>query len=176
MHIATRESPDGNGESRDRSAFGNAVTWADLNDSPPRVEMPPPYGSPPTDEPTAASLPSAWRRRAAQLRRLTADERSAHVLEHVAAELDAALQRHEDSVLTLTAASRECGYTAGHLRRLIREGRLENAGRRNAPRVRRGDLPAKRLPALAVNAPIVHVSRERIARLVVNSSKENRDE
>jgi hypothetical protein len=40
-------------------------------------------------------------------------------------------------------AARESGYSAEHLGRLIRTGRIPNAGRRSAPRVRRGDLPAK---------------------------------
>jgi len=46
--------------------------------------------------------------------------------------------------LTLREAAAECGYSVEHLARLIRQGRLPNAGRRHAPRLRRSDLPTRR--------------------------------
>lgn len=104
---------------------------------------------------TPSELPTAWRARAAELRRWAAAEGAACALEGVADELDAALRRERDECLTLTAASKVCGYTPDHLGRLIRGGAITNMGRENAPRIRRGDLPMKaggRVASLAVSA------------------------
>jgi hypothetical protein len=59
------------------------------------------------------------------------------------------------------------GYSADHLGRLIREGKLANHGRPNAPRVRAADLPRKRrgLPQRSASS---HIPRAEIARAVVN--------
>jgi len=54
------------------------------------------------------------------------------------AELGAALE-----ALSLPQAASESGYSADHLAREVRVGRIPNAGRRGAPRIRRGDLPRK---------------------------------
>ena len=62
-------------------------------------------------------LPTAWRTRAADLRRYSADERVAHALEVVADELTAALRFQADELLTLEEASAESGFTADHLGR-----------------------------------------------------------
>lgn len=45
--------------------------------------------------------------------------------------------------LTLSEAAEESGYSEAHLSRLLSEGKIPNAGRKNRPRVRRGDLPKK---------------------------------
>jgi hypothetical protein len=50
----------------------------------------------------------------------------------------------EERILTLKAAAEESGYSVEHLARLIRQGRVANAGRRNAPRIRAADLPVRR--------------------------------
>ena len=60
-----------------------------------------------------------------------------------AAELERALRDDESDALTLAKAALASGYWAEHLRHLIARGELQNAGRRGAPRVRRGDLPRK---------------------------------
>jgi len=54
-----------------------------------------------------------------------------------------------DEPLSLTEASRRYGYTADHIGRLVREGKLQNVGRKNAPRVRARDLLALRKLKLA---------------------------
>lgn len=43
--------------------------------------------------------------------------------------------------LTLPEAAKISGYSTDHLSRLIREGKLKNAGRKHAPRVLERDLP-----------------------------------
>jgi len=64
-------------------------------------------------------------------------------LERAAADLDAALAREQDALLSLEQAAQESGYSADHLRHLVADGTVPNAGRRGAPRVRRGDLPTR---------------------------------
>jgi hypothetical protein len=122
---------------------------------------------------TLSQLPAAWRADAATLRSWGAAE-NATTLERAADELEAALHRGADETLSLPEAARESGYSADHLGRLIREGKLPNAGRPNAPRIRRGDLPRKtkarrdgRRETLGVYSPV------QIARSVVTSLKEH---
>ncbi len=59
------------------------------------------------------------------------------------------LEAHE--VLTIPQASLRSGYSAEHLRRLVREGKLANVGRKHAPRVLARNLP-RRAPILAESA------------------------
>lgn len=49
-----------------------------------------------------------------------------------------------DRILTLREAAARTGYSVDHLARLIRQGKLSNAGRHKAPRIRVGDLPQRR--------------------------------
>ena len=70
-------------------------------------------------------------------------EEMAGVKECCADELDAAVHEWRNRVLTIKQAAVESGYCEEALRRAIRNGRISNAGRKNAPRIRRGDLPKK---------------------------------
>jgi hypothetical protein len=54
-----------------------------------------------------------------------------------------------DEPLSLTEAARRTGYSADHIGRLVREGKLPNAGRTHAPRVRARELVAQLKPKLA---------------------------
>lgn len=87
-------------------------------------------------------LPGQWRAAADRLRHYAAASH-AQLLEVCADELDAAIRAGEDAVLTLGQAATESGLTADHLARQIRTGRIPNAGRHHAPRIRRADLPCK---------------------------------
>ncbi|HEX2211760.1 MAG TPA: hypothetical protein VHG93_29000 [Longimicrobium sp.] len=93
-------------------------------------------------KPTPAELPDDWRALAAQQRRLGADAQ-ARILEFCADELAAALMRAGDELLSLSRAAQESGYSADHLSRMMREGRILNSGRRSKPLIRRKDLPVK---------------------------------
>ena len=121
---------------------------------------------------TPADLPRTWRERAASLRTYGA-EPQARTLEVAADELAAALERDQGMLLSLEDAARESGYSADHLGKLIRRGQLRNAGRQNAPRIRRADLPRK-VDSLRIE-PARDISRRQIARSVVTSSQESRD-
>jgi hypothetical protein len=57
-----------------------------------------------------------------------------------------------DEPLSLTEAAERTGYTADHIGRLVREGKLPNAGRRNVPRVRARDLAKQCKPKLAARS------------------------
>jgi hypothetical protein len=92
----------------------------------------------------------------------------ANAWEDAASELQAHLRDTGMELLTLQAAARETGYSADHLGRLIRAGKLENHGREHAPKVRRGDLPRKaakevRLALQPVGAHMEALTRQAIA-------------
>ena len=88
-------------------------------------------------------LVDRWRTRAKSLREWAAAEGAAAAFERAAIELEAELADHDDEVLSLNQAAHESRYSAEHLRRMIREGKLPNAGRKGSPRIRRRDLPTK---------------------------------
>src|SRR5581483_5942280 len=78
-------------------------------------------------------LVSRWRERAGALRTWGGSEGAARAGETAAAELEAALRAARDELLTLEAAATESGYSADHLGRLLRAGKLPNACRPHAP-------------------------------------------
>ncbi len=49
----------------------------------------------------------------------------------------------DEELLTLSAAATRCGYSADHLGALVRDGKLPNYGKKNAPRVKLSELPRK---------------------------------
>lgn len=88
------------------------------------------------------SLVDRWLAEAETLERY-ADQRGAEVCRLHAAELREAIHRQESDTLALAQAAEVSGYSKDHLGALVRDGTIENAGRKNAPRVRRGDVPMK---------------------------------
>lgn len=87
-------------------------------------------------------LVGSWRSEADRLEAWRAQVQAA-TLRRAADELEAALRAAADDVLTLAEASEVSGYSAAHLERLVRDGRIPNAGRKHAPRICRRDLPQK---------------------------------
>lgn len=86
----------------------------------------------------------AIRSTANELRPDFGDEARARAIEWAASQLELALHDRAEEMLTLAEASLRSGYSQDHLARLLREGRLPNAGRRGSPRIRAGDLPVRR--------------------------------
>lgn len=87
-------------------------------------------------------LVGQWNANASTLRQYGA-ESHAQVLESCAQELQETLHGSNDTLLTLAQAADHSGYSADHLGRLVREGKIPNAGRHGAPRILRRDLPVK---------------------------------
>lgn len=56
-------------------------------------------------------------------------------------ELTAALSAGQDELLTIAVAAVESRYSPQHLRALLAEGAIPNAGSKGRPRIRRADLP-----------------------------------
>lgn len=91
---------------------------------------------------TPHDLAERWRADAETLTRHGADS-LARVCRTHADELDESLRAMANETLDLAAAARESGYSRDRLRHMIAAGELTNAGRKGAPRIRRGDLPTR---------------------------------
>ena len=91
--------------------------------------------------PRLNDLASAWKERAAQLAAYAPP--AAEAFREAARELDEAIAALDGETLTLRDAAHISGFSADHLGRLVREGKIPNVGRAHAPRVRRSDLPRK---------------------------------
>ena len=101
-------------------------------------------------------LPADWRGKAKALRRY-GSETAALVLDLCADDLETTLAERDETTLSLVEAARESGYSRDHLGRLVRDGKIPNAGRPNAPRIARRHLPRK-APA---QAPLAEEPRPR---------------
>ncbi len=123
-----------------------------------------------TRQPSIRKLPAAWRRRAKTLRRY-GGQALATALERCADELEGTIRERDDTTYSLVEASRESGYSADHLGRLVREGKIPNAGRPGAPRIARVDLPRKAAPPaeprLAVATQPSDVSNAQIVQSII---------
>ena len=115
-------------------------------------------------------LPNTWRKQARTLREY-GGETPAVAIESCAAQLEDALRDNDEATLTLTDAASESGYSTDHLGRLVREGKIPNAGRPGAPRIARRHLPRKTgaaTPRLAPQPPRRDVSTARIVQSVID--------
>jgi hypothetical protein len=115
------------------------------------------------------ALVSAWRARAEGLRPYA--PAAAAAFECAAEDLEQQVAGAAMEALSLTQAAVESGYSADHLGRLVAKGQIPNAGRPNAPRILRRDLPRKaaNLPPPAPPVTLVGATPRQIARAVVNS-------
>ena len=98
---------------------------------------------------TLRAFRERWLARRDELRRLHALVDGGVLCDELLTDLDQLTNDVGNEPLSLQRAAMESGYSVDHLGRLLREGRLRNAGRPNAPRIRRGDLPAKTAHAIA---------------------------
>jgi hypothetical protein len=81
--------------------------------------------------------------RRAELARLGALVQGDRLIDEILEDLDSVEREQRGNLMKLSEASRACGYTADHLRVLIRAGKLTDYGRPHAPRVWLGELPQK---------------------------------
>ncbi len=117
-------------------------------------------------------LISQWRDKAATFRRRGVAVH-ATLLESCADDIESALRQKHDELLNLTVAARVSGYSREHLGRLLKEGKIPNAGKPNAPKIRRGNLPTKsaklRLPKSVLQCS--SISKDDVVRSVVTQGK-----
>jgi hypothetical protein len=117
---------------------------------------------------TFDELRSTWTHRRDEWRKLGVQVDGARLAEEVLAGLDQLAGADADELLSLTDAAREKQLHPDSIGRAIRQGRIRNAGRPNAPRVRRGDLDAltsrRRTGANSPSAPsLPAIARDAIA-------------
>jgi hypothetical protein len=86
-------------------------------------------------------LPAHWRARAEDLKRF--GPAAAEAFEECARELEQALNHEGNEELNLRQAAKESGYDEDSLGRMVKQGKIPNAGRPGAPRILRRDLPKK---------------------------------
>ena len=86
------------------------------------------------------------RAKAREQRDAFGDDERARTLEWAAQQIEAALRREDDELLSLEEAAQSSGYSVEHLARLVREGKIPDArppGARGRLRLRSGDVPKK---------------------------------
>jgi hypothetical protein len=106
---------------------------------------------------TIAELLQSWTDEAAQLRERYGMETAARLCDAHVRELTAALEARGDELLTIAAAAVETRYSTQHLRALIAEGAIPNAGSKGRPRIRRSDL----LPPKSVSSRVRAAAEDR---------------
>lgn len=90
-------------------------------------------------------LITVWRERARTLERF-GDPHCARLWALASDELARAIDVQAESHVTLREASERTGYSIDHLGALLKHGKIPNAGRKGAPRIRVTDLPAPKRP------------------------------
>lgn len=95
---------------------------------------------------TIGDVIERWRERQAEFARWGAQVEGAKLLGELLSDLEAV--EHSDTPVPLSVAAAQSGYSADHLSRLIRSGKLTDYGRKHAPRVKLSECPTK--PRLAV--------------------------
>ncbi|CAN5730766.1 hypothetical protein BH23GEM5_BH23GEM5_20710 [soil metagenome] len=121
------------------------------------------------------SLPEIWAERAEALRQHGGGvaDGPAHIWAAATAELNGSIRAQENEVLTIRQAADESGYSEDHLRRLLRDGKVQNRGTKHSPRIRRGDLPRKPTSSRRERAAAKedHYTTDRLFRDIANSKK-----
>ena len=122
-----------------------------------------------SDRASIEVLPDSWQTQAETLREY-GGETPAVALESCAAQLEAVRRQRDEATLTLTDAARESGYSTDDLGRLVRDGKIPNAGRPGATRIAHRHLPRKAgaaRPRLAARPSVREVSTAQIVQSVI---------
>jgi len=120
------------------------------------------------------SIISRWESRLAECKQFNSLVDGARICEEILEDLRSWQEAEENQLLSLKAAAELSGYTADHLGRLVQQGKIPNAGRPNAPKICRRDVPIKPGVDLSDTPFPVHIaqtSREQIARSIVNADQ-----
>jgi hypothetical protein len=129
------------------------------------------YGEARREAPTPECFMSAhadatarWEARRDELSTLHAQVDGAALVSQFLRDLDALIV--DEPPVSLAAAAKRTGYSADHLSRLIRTGKLTDHGRKHAPRVRISECPKK---VLAIRSSQAY-NADTDARLLVSAS------
>lgn len=103
-----------------------------------------------------------WRAEAELYRKRGLAEPAA-IVDSLADELEFEVEEVRGETVNLVEGAKLSGYSASRLGKMVRSGRIPNAGRKNAPRIRIGDLPKK--PGVAgsrtASIPVLELQRRR---------------
>ena len=116
-------------------------------------------------------LPAVLRAKAEQLRADAAAEQAARAYERAAELLEAELRGSQDEILDLDRAEEESGYSRMHLRRMLRDRVIPNAGKKGRPLILRRDLPRKPGYQVATHPRLAASSEVQLARAVANGGR-----
>jgi len=94
---------------------------------------------------TRTELISLWEARRELFQRLRARVEGARIIEEFIADITSVDDDERNTLVGLQQAAVHSGYSVEHLGRLVRQGRLTNHGRKGSPRLRIGDLPARKV-------------------------------
>jgi len=94
-----------------------------------------------------------WTSRRDEFHALGVHVDGARICDEVLADFGTVIQTADQAVLTLAEAAARSGYSTGHLGRLVRQGKITNAGELRAPRIRVGDLPTRPSAVVAERRP-----------------------
>jgi len=72
-------------------------------------------------------------------------ESTGKLIRRLAVEVDEASRDDQDETLTLAEAALESSYSTEHLRKMVAAEKIPNAGEKGRPRIRRSDVPLKRV-------------------------------
>ncbi len=92
---------------------------------------------------TMAEILTWLRERSEEFKRFNVHVDGARFTSELLTMLETALVAEAETLLTLSQAAARSGMSEEHLGRLLRQGRIPNAGRRGRPRLRVSDLPRK---------------------------------
>ena len=122
---------------------------------------------------SADDFRAKWRHEADAMRHRNAMVEGAVLCSEMLGDFEAVMAEQAHDLLNLQQAAAESRYSADYLGTLVRRGEISNAGRPNAPKIRRSDLPRK-ASSLRRRDPCTHLDATtpgQIARSVVTSDE-----
>lgn len=122
---------------------------------------------------TASEFEAKWSAEAVAMRRRKVQVDGAALCDEMLADFRLVMAADRETLLNLTEAAAESGYSPDHLGALVRQGVIPNAGRPKSPKIKRSDLPLKpsRLRPPPPAFKLVSATPGRIVRAVVDSTK-----
>ncbi len=92
---------------------------------------------------TPTEFVAKWTAESEAMKRRGVMVSGAGLCDELLADFESVMTGQAETVLSLAEAANRSGYSVEHLARLVREGRIPNAGHKGSPRIRAADLPRK---------------------------------